>query len=79
APPRGAGCHGRSGGRWRARARGPRCPGARRRRRAALTSVKKESRLRVPTSRFQEAAETIKGQHAGGGIPGLGEVQESQK
>uniref|UniRef100_A0A2K6GYP6 MYCBP associated protein n=1 Tax=Propithecus coquereli TaxID=379532 RepID=A0A2K6GYP6_PROCO len=60
APARGAGCPGRSGGRWRAGARGPRCPGARRRRRATLTSLKKESRLRVPTSRFVEAAETIK-------------------
>uniref|UniRef100_A0A2K5MCQ5 MYCBP associated protein n=1 Tax=Cercocebus atys TaxID=9531 RepID=A0A2K5MCQ5_CERAT len=58
-PARGAGCYGRSGGRWLAGVRGPRCLGAGRCR-VTLTSLKKDSRLKITPARLLEAAESFK-------------------
>uniref|UniRef100_A0A2K5XSH4 MYCBP associated protein n=1 Tax=Mandrillus leucophaeus TaxID=9568 RepID=A0A2K5XSH4_MANLE len=58
-PARGAGCYGRSGGRWLAGVRGPRCLGAGRCR-VTLTSLKKDSRLKITPTRLLEAAESFK-------------------
>uniref|UniRef100_A0A8D2GJD5 MYCBP associated protein n=1 Tax=Theropithecus gelada TaxID=9565 RepID=A0A8D2GJD5_THEGE len=61
-PARGAGCYGRSGGRWLAGVRGvaagaaqPRCLGAGR-----CKSLKKDSRLKITPARLLEAAESFK-------------------
>lgn len=76
-PARGAGCYGRSGGRWRAgalaqgrggcgaasffRVRGPGPQGHARRPGRTMKSLKKESRHRIPTNRFVESSGSLKG------------------
>ncbi|KAJ8785303.1 hypothetical protein J1605_007413 [Eschrichtius robustus] len=74
APARGAGCYGRPGGLWRAGARAqgrgscrtarffrvPAAQGHAHSRGGTMKSLKKESRLRIPTNRFLEAPESVK-------------------
>uniref|UniRef100_A0A2K6KL23 MYCBP associated protein n=2 Tax=Rhinopithecus TaxID=542827 RepID=A0A2K6KL23_RHIBE len=80
-PAQGAGCYGRSGGRWLAGvAAQPRCLGGHAYRRdGTMKSLKKDSRLKITPARLLEAAESFKGWHAGGRIPRLDEVQKSQE